>query len=253
VNPPASTGAPCDDSAPPYGTLIFDCDSTLSGVEGIDELAGPRKPEISRLTERAMAGEVPLEAVYGKRLEMLRPDRAAVEALGRKYVAAVLPHAREVCDALHSLGKRTCIVSGGLRQAVFALSSALGIPDEDVFAVDVFHGRDGAYAGYDEESPLTTTRGKLEVVRALAKADRKGGVAFVGDGATDLEAAPAARRFVAFGGVVRRPEVFARAAVTCDRPDLAALLPLLCAPDEIDALARDPRHLALIHAARRHP
>jgi hypothetical protein len=116
VNPSASTGAHCDDSAPPYGTLIFDCDSTLSGVEGIDELAGPRKPEISRLTERAMAGEVPLEAVYGKRLEMLRPDRAAVEALGRKYVAAVLPHAREVCDALHSLGKRTCIVSGGLRR-----------------------------------------------------------------------------------------------------------------------------------------
>jgi phosphoserine phosphatase len=122
-----------------------------------------------------------------------------------------------------------------------------------VFAVDVFHGRDGAYAGYDEESPLTTTRGKLEVVRALAKADRKGGVAFVGDGATDLEAAPAARRFVAFGGVVRRPEVFARAAVTCDRPDFAALLPLLCAPDEIDTLARDPRNLPLIHAARRHP
>jgi phosphoserine phosphatase len=248
-----SSGAPvrCDDSSPPYGTLIFDCDSTLASIEGIDELAGARKAEISRLTERAMAGEVPLEAVYAKRLEMLRPDRTAIDELGRLYVATALPRARELFAALRALDKRTCIVSGGLRQAIFALSAELGIPDDDVFAVDVFHHRDGSYAGFDEESPLTTRRGKLEVVRALAKADRRGGVAFVGDGATDLEAAPAARRFVAFGGVVRRPEVFARAAVTCERADLAALLPLLCANDEIDALGRDPRHLPLIHAARR--
>jgi phosphoserine phosphatase len=240
----------CDDSAPPYGTLIFDCDSTLSSIEGVEELAGEHRAAIAELTELAMAGKVKVEEVYGRRLELVRPDRAAVEAAGRSYVAHALPHGRELVAALHSLGKRVCIVTGGLRQAVFALSEHLGVPDDDVFAVDVFHHRDGSYAGFDEDSPMTKSGGKLEVVRALAKADRKGGVALVGDGVTDLEAAPAARRFVAFGGVVRRPEVFERAVVTCERADLAALLPLLCALDEVEQLAQRKEHAPLVRAAR---
>ncbi len=239
-----------DDSAPPYGTLVFDCDSTLSSIEGIDELAGPRKPEIAALTERAMAGEVPLEAVYGKRLELLRPSRAAIEALGAQYVATALPHAVELVRALRSLGKRVCILSGGIRQAVFALADHLGVDPSDVHAVDVFHGRDGSYAGFDDESPLARAGGKLEVLRSIARVDRRGGVVLIGDGATDLEAAPSARRFIAYGGVVRRKDVFARAVVTCDAPDLAALLPLLVATDELEVLAQDKQHHPLLVAAR---
>jgi len=93
--------------------------------------------------------------------------------------------------------------------------------------------------------------GDAEPDREIARDDRKGGVALVGDGATDLEAAPAARRFVAYGGVVRRADVFEHAVVTCVSRDLAALLPLLCATDEIDALARSSRHAALVQAAIR--
>jgi phosphoserine phosphatase len=242
--------ARCDDSAPPYGTLIFDCDSTLASIEGVEELAGPLKPRIAELTELAMAGKVKVEDVFGRRLELVRPDRAAVEALGRSYVDHALPNARELVAALHALGKRVCIVSGGLRQAVFTLAAHLAVPDDDVFAVDVFHHRDGSYAGFDEESPLARSGGKLVVVRAIAKADRKGGVALVGDGVTDLEAAPAARRFVAFGGVVRRPEIFERAVVTGEQADLASLLPLLCSLDEIGRLAATREHAPLVRAAR---
>ena len=242
-----------DDSAPPFGTVIFDCDSTLSAIEGIDELAdlaGARKREIAALTARAKAGELPLEAVYGRRLELLQPTREAIEALAAKYVAAALPHGRELVDALHSLRKRVCIVSGGVRQAVVALAAHLNVPETDVFAVDVSHDERGAYAGFDQDSPLARAGGKLEVVRELDRQDRDGGVVFVGDGATDLEAAPAARRFVAFGGVVRRQEVFARAVVTSESRDLAALLPLLLAPEELETLAHDPAHARLIQAAR---
>ena len=239
-----------DDSAPPYGTLVFDCDSTLSSIEGIDELAGERKPQVAALTERAMSGAVPLEAVYGERLALLRPTRAQVAQLGQQYVATALPHARELVCALRALKKRVCILSGGLRQAVFALADHLGIDSGDVFAVDIFHGRDGSYGGFDEDSPLARAGGQLEILRQLAREDRRGGLALVGDGATDLEAAPAARRFVAFGGVARRKEVFARAVVSCDTPDLAALLPLLVATDEIEVLAQDPVHHPLLRAAR---
>jgi phosphoserine phosphatase len=250
-NAPAPALKRCDDSAPPFGTLVFDCDSTLTSIEGIDELAGPLKAEIAALTERAMAGQIALEAVYGARLQRLAPTREAIAGLGAQYISAALEHGRELVAALTDMDKRVCIVSGGIRQAVLEFARYLGVADENVYAVDVFHNRAGAYVGFDEESPLARSGGKLEVLRDIARADRKGGVALIGDGKTDLEAAPAARRFVAFGGVVRRPEVFAQAVITSERADLAALLPHLCATDEIERLARDPRHAALVQAAVR--
>jgi phosphoserine phosphatase len=241
----------CDDAPPPYGTVVFDCDSTLSSIEGVDELGaitGVGREAIAALTERAMAGAIPLEKVYGERLELLKPDRAAVEELGRRYVQTALPHARELTQALLALGKRVFIMSGGLTQAVQALAEHIGLPPDQVLAVEAFHDRAGRYRGFDELSPLTRSQGKLELLREIARADRGGGVAFVGDGATDLEAAPAARRFIAYAGVVRRPAVLERAAVHCDRPDLAALLPLLVTADEAELLTSFHGQVALVRA-----
>ena len=75
---------PLLDHEPPYGTVVFDCDSTLSTIEGIDELCdivGVEAADVAELTTRAMAGELPLEEVYARRLELLRPDAAALETL----------------------------------------------------------------------------------------------------------------------------------------------------------------------------
>ena len=50
-----------------YPLVVFDCDSTLSTIEGVDELAlrAGVGDEVARLTTAAMAGEVPLDQVYG--------------------------------------------------------------------------------------------------------------------------------------------------------------------------------------------
>lgn len=248
------------DANPPYGTIAFDCDSTLSAVEGIDALAemaardgasAELAREIAALTTRAMEGEIAVEAVYGRRLELLRPGSAELAALGELYVERRLPHAEHLVAALRALKKRVAIVSGGLLQPVLALARRLGIDEREVHAVEAFLDRSGRYVGYDEEAPCTRSGGKLAALRALSSSDRAGGVAFVGDGVTDLEAAPAVRRFVAFGGVVRRAAVFEAAAVSCAAPDLAALLPLLLAPDEIEQLATAGGHEVLLHASRR--
>ena len=109
--------------------IVFDVDSTLSGIEGIDELAeaaGMRK-EVSALTNRAMRGEIPLESVYKSRLDAIRPSREALEKLGKKYVKRALPHARELVRALGKLDKRVCIVSGALEPAVLMLAEHLDI------------------------------------------------------------------------------------------------------------------------------
>lgn len=238
-----------EDRPPPYGTVVFDCDSTLSAMEGIEELGAAHAAALAAMTRDAMDGRVPLEAVYARRLELVRPGRDDVARIARLYVERRLPHAGELVRALRKLGKRVRIVSGGLRQAVVPLARALGLEERDVEAVDVRFDAAGDYAGFDESSPLARSGGKAVVLARIGAEPEAGRVAFVGDGATDLEAAHLVARFVAYGGVERRPPVFAAARVTCDAPDFAALVPLLCAPAEIAALARDPSFASLLAAA----
>jgi phosphoserine phosphatase len=241
------------DSPPPYRTCVFDCDSTLSAIEGIDELAGPVKGEIAELTRAAMAGELALESVYGRRLERIRPTRAAVEALGGLYVERLVPGARELVAALRFLGKRVCIVSGGLAPAVAALGRTLALDERDVFAVGIEFAADGSYAGFDARSPLARSGGKREIVQRLAGEPGCAPLVLVGDGMSDLEAAEggALARFVAYGGVVRREEVFARAHVGADGKDPACLLPLLVSEREMRILSRSREHEQVCARANR--
>lgn len=236
------------DAPPPYRTIVFDCDSTLSAIEGIDELAHAHKREIAALTDLAMKGELALEDVYGKRLAVVQPSREAIDAVGTLYIERALPNARALVAALHSLGKRVCIVSGGLRPAVRALAQTLAIDDADVFAVDVRFDAAGRYAGFDERSPLARNGGKIAVISGIGRAT-PGSICLVGDGATDLEAAGSCARFVAFGGVVRRENVFANSRITCTSADLAALVPLVFSRSEVDELRAKTEHRGLLTAS----
>ncbi|MEX1026258.1 MAG: HAD-IB family phosphatase [Planctomycetota bacterium] len=225
------------DSEPPFAAIAFDCDSTLSTIEGIDELADPAlSGQIAALTARAMAGEVPLEAVYGERLALIAPHRAELDALASRYLEHALPDARATIGRLQDLGKTVCVVSGGLAAAVRPFALALGIPGEQVFAVELEFDAAGAYRGYETESPLTRADGKPEIVERLTA--RFGATAFVGDGTTDLATAGVAARFVAFAGVVDRPAVTRVARYVVREPRLAACLPHLLTADELGALAR---------------
>ncbi len=193
-----------------FGSVVFDCDSTLSAIEGIDELAGEHHAEIQALTDAAMRGEVPLQDVYGRRLAIVRPGRERVAQLGRSYIEALVPGTREVLGALSAARVQVRVVSGGLRPAVLALTRTLAIPDEDVAAVEIRFDAAGAYAGYDADSPLTRSDGKATVLRGWLPA-LAGPVLMVGDGITDLEARPPADMFAAFTGVVARERVVAAA------------------------------------------
>ena len=167
--------------------------------------------EVARVTEAAMRGEIPLEDVYGRRLELVRPSREQVEALGERYVRTLVTDARETIAALLAEGIEVRVMSGGIRQAVVPLAIALGLTERAVAAVDVHFTSAGEYAGFDQASPLARSGGKRTVLeRWLPELPRP--IMLVGDGATDLEARPPADTFVAFAGVVERPAVIDAAA-----------------------------------------
>lgn len=208
-----------------FGTVIFDCDSTLSSIEGIEELATAHRAEITHLTESAMRGEVALEEVFARRLELVRPSRADVAVLGDRYVQTLVPDAKALVTALRSEKIMVRVVSGGLRPAILVLARSLGITDDSVAAVDIMFDEKGGYSGFDADSPLARSGGKrVQLQRWLPSLARP--IMIVGDGITDLEARPPADSFVAYTGVTHRAEVAAKADVVVRSRSLAPVLTL---------------------------
>jgi phosphoserine phosphatase len=221
---------------PKFRTVLFDCDSTLSAIEGIDELAVRCREDVERLTDAAMRGRIPLEEVYGRRLRLVRPSRGALEALGKQYVARLVPDAVETIRALQAAGVDVRIISGGLLPAVLAVAHAVGVSPSRVAAVDIAFNADGSYADFEATSPLAASGGKQIAIERW-NVDRP--AIMVGDGTTDLEARPAVDLFVAFAGVVERPNVVQAADVVIRANSLAPLLPIAL---HVDELVRTPHH-----------
>jgi phosphoserine phosphatase len=189
--------------------LLVDCDSTLSSLEGVDELGRFRSEDLCRqveaMTTAAMEGRISVESVFGDRLELLRPTAAEVEEVGRRYLATVEPEARRVLAELREGGWTPVIVSGGFRQAIRPLAAHLGV--ERIEAVDLQFDAAGNYVGYAREYPTTRSGGKPEIVRQLRAELRPSAVVMVGDGSSDLETQPEVDLFVGFGRYVTRERV----------------------------------------------
>jgi len=189
--------------------ICFDCDSTLSGIEGIDELGRLRGPavfaDVEGMTTDAMNGKIPVESVFGSRLELIRPSRGDVAAVGRRYVETVEPTALRTVTTLKSRGWTPVIVSAGFTQAIQPLADWLGIAM--IKAVDLTFAPDGSYTGFDSSFPATRSGGKPLVVRALKEQFSPEKVVAIGDGVSDLETKPEVDLFVGFGRYVVRPRV----------------------------------------------
>ncbi|HET6680046.1 MAG TPA: HAD-IB family phosphatase [Gemmatimonadaceae bacterium] len=224
---------------PAYLTVVFDCDSTLSDLEGIDALAADHDMEVRALTDAAMRGDVALEEVYARRLEIVKPSAQRLEWLGRLYVGMVLPDARAVVRILREADVLVRVVSGGLLPAILHVTRDLGIPDWDVFAVDVTFDEKGEYAGFDRESPLARSGGKRDLIASWDDVPRP--IMMVGDGTTDLETKPVVDRFVAFAGVVERTAVVDHADVVLRDKSLAPVLTLALGLER--PLTRDARYV----------
>jgi phosphoserine phosphatase len=193
--------------------LLLDCDSTLSSIEGIDELGRLRGPEtfkaVEDMTNAAMNGGTPMEAIFAKRLGIIKPTAAELAAIGAKYIATVEPTAVASLAQLRAAGWRIAIVSGGFTQAIRPLADFLGI--DRVEAVTLKFHADGTYAGFDDSCPTCKTKGKNVVARRLRAEYQAGHVVMVGDGASDLEVKGDADLVVGFGRYVQRPKVVAGA------------------------------------------
>lgn len=207
--------------------ICFDCDSTLSAIEGIDELARLRGPAcfqaIEGMTREAMEGKIALDAIFARRLEIIRPTRAETLAVGDHYIREIEPTARATVAALQAAGWTVAIVSGGYTQAIEPLARHLGIAR--IEAVPLCFDAVGNYAGYETAAPAARRGGKPAILRALKAELQPGQCVMVGDGVSDLETRDEVDLFVGFGRYAERSAVKAGAHRFIHRLD--ELLPLL--------------------------
>jgi phosphoserine phosphatase len=236
---------------PVAGLVIFDCDSTLATIEGIDELAHLAEDEgqdaeriafrIASLTKKAMEGDLPLETIYRQRLVAVNPTQAQVRRLAGLYRERAIPDASQVIQALQELAIQVFIVSGGLIEPVREFGAWLGVPRQNIYAVDMEYDQlagkwwryweqpegENPYANHlaVEPSPLTGTRGKNRVI-AHIRAMHPGRAIMIGDGLSDLEARNEVDLFIGFGGAVYRSRVVSESTVYIHTPSLAPILPL---------------------------
>lgn len=230
---------------PHYKHVFFDCDSTLTTVEGIDILAeaSGKKWRVEVLTNAAMNGHLELEEVYGKRLQAIHATRSQIRSIRRAYKQNVVEDAREVIAALQALDHKVYIISGGLAEPVAEFGVFLGVPRDQIRGVIVDYNQlsghwwqkvtedqmvDEQYLDF-KEGDLTITDGKANVVQELL-GEQNGRSLLIGDGSSDLRASRAIDLFVGFGGVVERPNVVAEAPAYVHSSSLAPLLVLAAGP-----------------------
>jgi phosphoserine phosphatase len=208
--------------------LIADMDSTIIGVECIDELAdfAGVKPQVSAITEAAMRGELDFEGALRARVALLEglPEAVLEECYAERV--KLNPGARILVQTMAGLGADTALVSGGFEFFTERVAAAAGFGRHRANRLLAAEGRLTGTVG----DPILGRAAKLEALRTITAAGGYGAEAVlaVGDGANDLDMVVAAGLGVAYHA---KPALKMAAGATLDRSDLTALLALQGVPE----------------------
>jgi len=221
----------------PIDAILFDCDGTLSSIEGIDELAAANGVGeiVKKLTDSAMNKSGMNIELYQERLNLVRPTQSQIDALSEQYLQNLVPDADATIQLLTRLQKAIYLVSAGLYPTILQLGNSLRIPQENIYAVNIMFDDQGNYAGFDESTPLVQKNGKREIALQLKKMHPQ--IVHIGDGINDLEVSDVVTRFIGYGGVFYRENIAAQCQFYIKARSLASILPLILTQAEVDTLS----------------
>ncbi len=141
-----------------FKLLVMDMDSTLITIETIDELADlmDLKPQVARITEQAMRGEIEYNESLQRRVALLKGlDESALRRVYDERLK-LSPGAEILLAAAKKHGIKTLLVSGGFTHVTELLKPRLGLD-------------------YTYSNMLGVANGKLtgEVIGRIVNADAK--------------------------------------------------------------------------------
>ncbi|WP_163509304.1 phosphoserine phosphatase SerB [Fodinicola acaciae] len=200
--------------------VVFDVDSTLITGEVIEMLAehAGRGPEVARVTEQAMRGELDFAESLRARVQQLKGlDAGVIQAV--RADLRLTPGARTLVRTLKRMGYLCGVVSGGFTQITDQLVNDLHL---DFSAANTLEIRDGKLTG-EVVGELVDRPGKAKALRNFAAAARipMSQTVAVGDGANDIDMITAAGLGIAFNA---KPALRAVADTSLNQPYLDAIL-----------------------------
>lgn len=213
-----------------YRLFAFDMDSTLIGIECIDEIADHvgKKAEVAAITEATMRGEITSFK------DSLRQRVALLKGVTTEQLQEVITHrlrfnpgVEKLLAALQAQGIKTLLVSGGFTffaehvvrelKIDFMRSNVLDINDKGVLTGKVAPQDWGDICdGQAKQDMLLATCRQLGIAPEQTAA--------VGDGSNDIPMMQAAGLSVAY---CAKPKVQDVADICINQPDIASLLTVL--------------------------
>jgi len=223
----------------PIQAVVFDCDGTLSAIEGVNELARYNGVynEVERLTTEAMSKTGINPDLYQKRLQLIAPHASQVRTLAQQYFNHLVTDVIAIIAILRRLSKTIYLVSAGVNPAVALFGERLKIPKTHIYAVNLQFDQQGKYLDYDHTSLLIHNDGKRHIVSELISQYSE--LIHVGDGLNDFSTHDIVRRFIGYGGVYYREVMKKNCKYYIETPSLSPLLPLCLTQSEVMSLTKD--------------
>jgi D-3-phosphoglycerate dehydrogenase len=196
--------------------FIIDFDSTITKVEGLDQLAAialSKSPEgeqivqkIKDLTDQGMNGELSFTEALNQRLALLSAHKNHVVELVSFLKDNISESFERNKKFLTEYADQILVVSSGFKDFILPITDILGLKPENVYANTFVYNEQGDIIGIDNDNVLAHTGGKIKMVKAL---NLEGHVSVIGDGFTDFEIKQngLADRFYAFTENVERKKV----------------------------------------------
>ena len=169
-----------------FHLVAMDMDSTLVGIESIDEIAdmhGVRK-QVAELTEKAMYGEIDFSEGLIQRVALLKGLDHSV--LQRVYDERLILNsgAKEMLRQMKTAGIKTMLISGGFTFFTDKLKDRLGLDYAFANILEIVNGRlTGRLVG-----EIMGAQGKGRILERIRNelGFRKENIMAIGDGANDM-------------------------------------------------------------------
>ena len=170
---------------------IIDFDSTFIKVESLDELLEISEPgnklkidKIKNITNEGMEGKISFSESLSRRIKLLKATKDNIDKTVQKLRDKVSDSFVNNINFLRENKDNIYIVSSGFHEIIDPIVLEYGILKKNIYANSFIFDKSQKIIGYDENNPLSTSKGKVKILKMLGL---KGITHIIGDGFTDFE------------------------------------------------------------------
>ncbi|WP_339837705.1 phosphoglycerate dehydrogenase [uncultured Maribacter sp.] len=192
---------------------VFDFDSTLTRVEGLDVLAEMTLQgrsdkdeiikEIQKITNLGIDGDISFTESLERRIKLLHATKGDLEGLVKELRSKISKSIESNKEFFQKYADDIYVISCGFKEFIDPIVKEYNIPSDRVYANTFKFDEEGNIIGFDENNVLSQHNGKIDCLRQM---NLDGEVQVIGDGYSDyvMREAGIAHKFFAYTENVHR-------------------------------------------------